>query len=746
MWKDYSVSYIKNNRASGISVMVAAFISALLLSILCSLFYNFWVYDVEAIKAEEGDWQGRFTGKIDEEILAVIQNYANVEEAVVNEELSDEQEIVVDIYFKNMRTILEDMPRIAALTGLSPEAVTYHYALLNQYLIRDPADPAPRLLFPFYLMITALACISLIMIIHNAFAVSVNDRIHQFGILSSIGATPAQIRVCLLQEAFILCAVPIVAGNLIGTLVSMGVIAGMNAMLADVAGRLKLPFSYHPLIPVLSLLAAVITVWVSAWIPARKMSKVTPLEAIKNTGEFQLKKKKNSRLLSVLFGIEGELAGNALKAQKRALRTAALSLTLSFLAFTLMQCFFTLSGISTTMTYFERYQNVWDMMVTVKNTEVDALEEMSNLQRLTDVRSSVLYQKAAAGRMIEENELSAQLRSSDILPSASNVYVSVTDGAWTVNAPILILDDASFLEYCMQIGAEPSPDGAVIINRIPDLTDPNFRNRQRIPYLNGTKETTVLQQAGQESAAEDVVKDIDMSAEIPVLSYTQQLPVLKEAYGEIDYYELVHVIPASVWTKIKDRIGGAEDDSYIRILAKEDVTLEELNELAGKVEDILGGKYEIVIENRIQDKINNDAMIGGMMLILGGFCVLLAVIGIGNVFSNTLGFVRRRRREFARYLSVGLTPEGIRKMFCIEALVFAGRPVLITLVLSAAAVSYMLRLSYLEPVIFIRQAPVIPILVFILAIFAFVGLAYYLGGRRVLRSNLMDALRDDTEM
>lgn len=746
MWKDYSVSYIKNNRASGVSVMVAAFISALLLSILCSLFYNFWVYDVEAIKAEEGDWQGRFTGKIDEEILAVIQNYANVEEAVVNEELSDGQEIVVDIYFKNMRTILEDMPRIAALTGLSPEAVTYHYALLNQYLIRDPEDPAPRLIFPFYLMITALACISLIMIIHNAFAVSVNDRIHQFGILSSIGATPAQIRVCLLQEAFILCAVPIVAGNFIGTLVSMGVIAGMNAMLADVAGRLKLPFSYHPLIPVLSLLAAVITIWVSAWIPARKMSKMTPLEAIKNTGEFQLKKKKNSRLLCVLFGIEGELAGNALKAQKRALRTAALSLTLSFLAFTLMQCFFTLSGISTTMTYFERYQNVWDMMVTVKNTEVDALEEMSNLQRLTDVRSSVSYQKAAAGRMIEENELSAQLRSSDILPSASNVYASVTDGAWTVNAPILILDDASFLEYCMQIGAEPSSDGAVIINRIPDLTDPNFRNRQRIPYLNGTKETTVLQQAGQESAAEDVVKDIDMSAEIPVLSYTQQLPVLKEAYGEIDYYELVHVIPASVWTKIKDRIGGAEDDSYIRILAKEDVTLEELNELAGKVEDILGGKYEIVIENRIQDKINNDAMIGGMMLILGGFCVLLAVIGIGNVFSNTLGFVRRRRREFARYLSVGLTPEGIRKMFCIEALVFAGRPVLITLVLSAAAVSYMLRLSYLEPVIFIRQAPVIPILVFILAIFAFVGLAYYLGGRRVLRSNLMDALRDDTEM
>ena len=743
MWKDYSIGYIRNNHTSGISVMVAAFISALLLSILCSLFYNFRVYDEERIKAEEGDWQGRFTGKIDAEILTVIRNYANVEKAVVNEELSDEQKIVVNVYFMNMRTILEDMPRIAGLAGLSPEAATYHYSLLNQYLIRDPADPAPRLLFPFYLMIMALACISLIMVIHNAFAVSMNDRIHQFGILSSIGATPTQIRTCLLQEAFILCAVPIVVGNLIGILVSLGIIAGTNVMLADVAGRLKLPFSYHPLILVLSLLAAAITVWVSAWIPARKMSRLTPLEAIKNTGEFQLKKKKDSRILSAVFGIEGELAGNALKAQKKALRTATLSLTFSFLAFTLMQCFFTLSGISTTMTYFERYQNVWDVMVTVKNTKIVALEEISTMQRLTDVQSTVAYQKAMAKRMIEEEELSTELCSSGILPSTPNAYVSIADGAWTVNAPILILDDVSFLEYCSQIGAEPSVNGAVIINRIPDLTDPNFRDRQRIPYLNGTKETTVLQQAGRE---EDAEKDKDIATEIPVLSYTQQLPVLKETYGEIDYYELVHVIPVSVWTRIKDRIGGEEDDSYIRILAKEDVTLEKLNALEEEAEKILDGKYEIVLENRIQDKINNDAMIDGMMLILGGFCVLLAVIGIGNVFSNTFGFVRRRRRELARYLSVGLTPEGIRKMFCVEALVLAGRPVLITLILSTAAVSYMLRLSYLDQMIFIRQAPVIPILLFILAIFAFVGLAYYLGGRRVLRSDLADALRDDTEM
>ncbi len=69
MWKEYSSGYLKKNRASSISVMTAAFISALLLSLLCSIFYNLWVYEIERIKTEEGDWQGRIVGEISEQDL-----------------------------------------------------------------------------------------------------------------------------------------------------------------------------------------------------------------------------------------------------------------------------------------------------------------------------------------------------------------------------------------------------------------------------------------------------------------------------------------------------------------------------------------------------------------------------------------------------------------------------------------------------------------------------------------------------
>lgn len=717
--------------------MIAAFISALLLSLLCSLFYNLWTYEIARLKAEEGGWQGRIAGEIDEAELELIRQYANVEQAVINEELSVENGMVVDVCFKNMRSIFTDMPRIAELAGLPAEAVTYHYELLNLYLIRDSNDSALRWVFPFALSIVAVACLSLILVIHNAFAVTMNARIHQFGIFSSIGAAPGQIRVCLLQEAAALCAVPIVAGSLLGILISMGVIQGANMLLADVAGRLEQPFEYHPLILLLSLFCSFLTVWVSAWIPAGKLSRLTPLEAIRNTGELQLKRKRNSPVLSLLFGVEGELAGNALKAQKKAMRTASLSLTLSFLAFSFMLCFITVMIVSQNETYFARYQDAWDVMAAVEDTDIDAFVESGGLRGIPGVESVAAYQRAAAKRIVTWEEISGEMLGIGAFENPPAEYVSAVDGGWLVNAPLVILDDASFLEYCEQVGAEPGLEGAVIRNRTLDSTDPNFRERRSLPYLTGIGQTTLLRQAGQE----------DMAAELPVLAYTWEVPNLREEYGTLDYYELVHFIPASLWERVKGQIGGQEPDMDIRILARDGVTLEELNGIEAEAVELLGQTgYSIEVENRIQDKRNNDRMMEGMKAILSVFCILLAIIGIGNVFSNTLGFVRQRRREFARLLSVGLTPEGIRKIFCVEALVIAGRPVIIALPVTAAAIVLFIKMSYLEPMPVIREIPFMPMFVFVLAIFGFVGLAYYLGARKVLGSSLVEALRDDTVM
>ena len=73
MWKDYIAGLLKNNRSFGLSVRLSAFISALLLSLLCGLFYNMWKYEVERIELEEGGWQSRIIGELDDETLKSIR-------------------------------------------------------------------------------------------------------------------------------------------------------------------------------------------------------------------------------------------------------------------------------------------------------------------------------------------------------------------------------------------------------------------------------------------------------------------------------------------------------------------------------------------------------------------------------------------------------------------------------------------------------------------------------------------------
>ncbi len=162
MWKDYSKSYIKNTPASSISIMAAALAATMFLSLLCSIAYNFWVYEVERITLEEGGWQGRIVGHaLDADDLSAVCQFANVEKAVINEELSGRDETVVDIYFHNARNIYRDMPLISELLGLEENAIQYHSLLLSRYFIHDPEDDTPPMLLAMYLAIVTIVAVSL---------------------------------------------------------------------------------------------------------------------------------------------------------------------------------------------------------------------------------------------------------------------------------------------------------------------------------------------------------------------------------------------------------------------------------------------------------------------------------------------------------------------------------------------------------------------------------------------------------
>ncbi len=761
MWKAYISDSFKNDRAAGIAVMAAGFLSALMLSLLCSLLYNVWNYEEERIKEDAGNVHIRIFDLTMQE-LEKIRNYANVADVTILEDAPDGQ-ITAGIRLEKVADVYEDGPRIAALIGRTSGAVEYNTELLSIYLVRNPRDPDAYLILMLFLGIALLTSVSLILIIRHSFAVCMNSRIRQIGILSGIGATSGQIRSFLLREAAALCMIPVLAGYLSGIGASALVHKWADIYLEQYAeGRIRVAFEIHPLVLLGTFVCIVFTVWASALLPARKLARLTPMEAIRNmdgwgnnahyakriartlhngqhasrAGRLSRKKERPSSLLFRLFGAEGELAGCAVRAQKKALRAAVLSLTLSLFVFVFQQCFFGLSRASNEITYWDRYQDVWDIYVTVKDGKIETFGETEAIREVEGVRDVIAYQKAEAERLIGREEISGELAAADTLSAAPETEVERTDEGWLVRAPVLIMDDAAFLDYCRKIGAPPSLEGAVILNRVRDESDPNYRERHYLPYLTGDKESTLLQRPGQEEYA----------VSVPVLAYTEEMPALREQYGVENYYELAHFIPATLWERIGGTIGEAGEELYIRVLAQDAAASdkEALEGLEKEIDALLEGRFTLESENRIGAKLASDRAYDGLTAIMNGFCMLLALFGLCNVFFNTLSFVNRRKREIARYLSVGMTPAGLWKMFAIEALIVAGRPVIVGSLLALLVTGWMMKIAYLGPSLLLEHFPVWQVGGFILAILALVGLSYWIGGRNVLHKNLAQMLRDDT--
>lgn len=300
-----------------------------------------------------------------------------------------------------------------------------------------------------------------------------------------------------------------------------------------------------------------------------------------------------------------------------------------------------------------------------------------------DDTDSVIYQKANALCSVPIDAISDQVKQLGGLAVITGSEDCIINDSYIIQTPVVIMDDSSFTKYCEQIGLTSSENGSVILNRIWDSTNSNFRYKEYVPFLSDSQRTMILHNQ----------KDVSASATIPVLGFTQEPPVLREEY---DDYALVQVVSLSTWRQIQETIGNAEPDTYIRVLSEKERTLTELSTIETELNNILEHQFTFEVENRIQEKIDNDAMLNGYKLIIGALCVLLAFIGIANVFSNTLGFIRQRKREFARYMSIGMTPNSMRKMFIIEALVIGGRPALITLPITVLLVGFMIMGKFLE--------------------------------------------------
>ncbi len=233
-----------------------------------------------------------------------------------------------------------------AAEGLFPDArVKLHSSLLRYMGISSGASIWATFI-GIVVVLASVIMLSCVSLIYNAFDISVAERIRQFGLLSSVGATRGQLRRVILLEAFLVALVGIPLGILVGLGGCWATFAWVGPLISDLAGGLGIPFEVAVDGRMLGVAAALtlVTVIISAWIPAKRASRTNIIDAIRATGTSRISKRgraqaeratdperiwRGAGIGARIFGVGGYLARASRKRTRSKGRAASVSLALA---------------------------------------------------------------------------------------------------------------------------------------------------------------------------------------------------------------------------------------------------------------------------------------------------------------------------------------------------------------------------------------------------------------------------------
>ncbi len=211
--------------------------------------------------------------------------------------------------------------------------------LLNLYGI-SPYSNINDMIQGFAAVLCLIIMVGSVSLIYNAFSISVSERTRQFGLLSSVGATKKQLRKSVFAEAFFLSMAGIPLGILCGyggISVTLHLTHGMIDDFLLEASENSIIMKAVPSVPafVAAGIVALITVLISAWIPARRATKVTPISAIRQSQDYKVSKGsiRAGKLTQKIFGLPAALARKYYTVNRRKYRATVISLTISMVLF-----------------------------------------------------------------------------------------------------------------------------------------------------------------------------------------------------------------------------------------------------------------------------------------------------------------------------------------------------------------------------------------------------------------------------
>ena len=622
------------------------------------------------------------------------------------------------------------------------------------------------MLYSLAAIVIGLIMFGSVALIYNAFSISVSERTKQFGLLSSIGATKKQLKRMVFFEALSVSAI----GIPIGVIAGVGGIGVTLMLLGDkfksMGFGVDMKLSVSPAAIIIAVVVALITVLISAWIPSKRATKVSAVEAIRQNMDVKnTKPVKTSKLTYKLFGLSGMLANKHYKRNKKKYRTTVLSLFMSIVLFVSASAF-TDYLMETVGVGFGSVG--FDLTMHASGNEFDKItpEELLNrMKAAKSVTGGVYSQERNVNAEISTKYLTEegiefldrnQGRSED--KSARNVYayISFVDDA----AFRALLKENSLSEHKYMDPENPlaiAIDGATMFNLYTQKyeTTTFFEDDEFEFVVQKEKDIPGYYCSGEvpdENGGSRVLylKDSESDVEGPEKLYFS----LEEGYvyttlnvGEVIYekpffvrdsYGMRFIYPLSLAKSVFEDF-KAIDNSYYYMLCSDNHA-----ESYTAVQTILSdnGFNAKNLQNIAELEESERNIVTIIRVFSYGFIVLISLIAAANVFNTISTNISLRRREFAMLKSVGMTQKGFNKMMNFECLLYGSRALLYGLPVSCG-VTYLIYLAIMGGYEAKFHLPWTAIGIAVLSVFLVVFITMMYSMSKIKKDNPIDALKNE---
>ena len=650
---------------------------------------------------------------------------------------------------------------------------------MNGYLISYecvfPIDGSFKALFTVAAVVALIIILTSVYCIKNSFNISITEKIRQYGMLASVGATRRQIKSSVKTEAAMLGVVGIPVGTMSGILASLILVKVVNALSA---GWLNFALSFHTSLPalILAVIMSIATIYFSATGSARRAAKVTPLEAIRNTKEIKIKsaKLKTPAIIGRIWGIGGVISYKNIKRNNKKYRTTVTSIVICSVTFIVISYFMSMAFSRVGMSYASTDYNIGINMSCKKDLDIEKLSKLlSGIEGAEDylVGAGYDFDVSKPEYTKEYGEYCGQLY--DDSEDVSQEFL------------ITVLDDKSYDKYASDAGIKNAAAGAILVNKGTfDVYNENSskyvkKEMELYKYKAGdtiecgynvyddassddnaaegdTESSTDDNNAVEgdtESGTEDnsgyvdeetINNGVRKTVDVTIAGVTDKAPIGYKGCSNTTHLFMNQKGFESLWADGKSgnelKPGNATYSAYVVAENADEYqdTLEKETEENPEYSQI--SFYVSNMDKQMRDEKSLFTLLG---VFAYGLIVVIALIGITNIINTLSTGMELRSREFATLRSIGMTDKQFAGMVRLES-VFISVKALVIGVPLGILISYLLcvMMNRMDDAIIYEppyKAIILCIVVVIMLIYAIMKLSM----TKLRHNNIIETIKNE---